>query len=1434
LVGCDTDGINQTLTKDFAKAVYTNENLKNIEVTGRKGEVQINADGTKTMVVGGEKMIYQWNEDLKLITQQTEESKRVAEVLEGLKLGGGQPKDTSKDEMGIDIDRIPDTLTSDQVDVHTSIGKGQYKTAYAFKNEPDLLVLLLTKQGQAEIISKEINMLEKLNSFDIKTPRHYKKIRFVDESKVERYGLVVQKIKGAKDIKLTRRDWVSSSTFLPHALNKSNDHTLKDIKHLQTVFAKNPDLSVTDFQGLIAEDGQVYIMDPLEVTVSQTQTSYLNNAKIIDALQTFEQHILKHHRRFTDKTKNHITYVDKELWESNDTLKQQMLSDAQEDKNKVIIIRDFAMKRNFIAYQPNDSRDLTFDTIEVIASDANTQTVDLKKNCFGFINRRSWRQDEHSTFRVNTYESYATLNLKSAGKNKHSIILQLGDDKISKEAAKNLVKKNPENTVIVTLDAQSNLVFPQGVEFKPDDSVRFNIVGHHNDLQTAGAQQLADYTDQVMTHYNVNSLNSDAYLNRAALVGCKSDILSQEYATQLYKKPYLRGADVTGREGDIQVNLDGKKTMEPDKKKIIYNWNYLTQELGHRTQKATHTGQILEEFKLGKGNTVDFNTKFNSSSLDVDNVVGRGDHKTAYRIKGHDDYLFLSLEDEFETLENLKKEIALLKQLEKLGIKTPKYYSNTATFTDADGKVHHGVVVEKIKDATMMHIAPDFTQAGNFEQILRSSTERTVEDFKNLLIAFEQNPELAIGDLQALLGHDGQVYIIDPLPLEPSEQANNRNVNLVGINEFSNMISAYHDNFADLNKKHLVFVDTAEFDMDSTLKEKLILKARKDKNTIVVAYNFQNNTQEILYKPDNVDSFDTIEVVVKNADANFKSFNDLHQRWIPLATNLNLKKQGEVDPALRFSSPEYGFSAKAKEVSRYKHNIVFQLSDDKIVKNAAQALANKHPENSYIAKMDADGNIKVYDLNGNEVNLNVNGRYRISVLDHGFAMHTLGAQALTQHIQNLQTHLKIEAKDKGRIGLVGCETDKISSEGGATGGDKLSPLAKSVAEKLFDNGRGVANVEVTGRIAQIEVNSDGTKTMQTGGTKTVYSWDMDTGSIKQRTEAVKRHRDTLTNPLNFPQDFARYKQRLSMLELTLEDWPDKRNKFLEGYSNAKLEDIGINPKNDNLVDLVKIVQQRFKQNTLTMRDAGVFKKLIRKREIEYTNKRGIELHRKLQKTGNVISSENFSHINILDSIGRQLGVCFPLTQLFIASYMDDKTDVFFRRFRDEVGGYNVEETNLINKGLSVSVSTKGFKPKIHAASLKEGVKTLKNHDGNKILLLNTENHSTVMAKKDGKYMFFDPNVGMVEFSNSNSMYKSIKRHFKGQYGERVKGGSLVAQEFDVDTFKNTPVKLSDSRTLTIKDFYSNSLSLSNGETFGHHHLAETTPHQDKNLQDWSP
>jgi hypothetical protein len=57
---------------------------------------------------------------------------------------------------------------------------------------------------------------------------------------------------------------------------------------------------------------------------------------------------------------------------------------------------------------------------------------------------------------------------------------------------------------------------------------------------------------------------------------------------------------------------------------------------------------------------------------------------------------------------------------------------------------------------------------------------------------------------------------------------------------------------------------------------------------------------------------------------------------------------------------------------------------------------------------------------------------------------------------------------------VGCETDKPTSSGTAV---KITSLAQLVAQRLYDSGNGTINAEVTGRTTQIEVNADGTKTI---------------------------------------------------------------------------------------------------------------------------------------------------------------------------------------------------------------------------------------------------------------------------------------------------------------------------------------------------------------------
>ncbi|CAB5494980.1 C80 family cysteine peptidase, partial [Bathymodiolus thermophilus thioautotrophic gill symbiont] len=56
------------------------------------------------------------------------------------------------------------------------------------------------------------------------------------------------------------------------------------------------------------------------------------------------------------------------------------------------------------------------------------------------------------------------------------------------------------------------------------------------------------------------------------------------------------------------------------------------------------------------------------------------------------------------------------------------------------------------------------------------------------------------------------------------------------------------------------------------------------------------------------------------------------------------------------------------------------------------------------------------------------------------------------------------------------------------------------------------NADITGRTGEVQVNDDGTKTMKTGGAKTVYSWR--NGDIVSETEGAKTTADKLKNPLS--------------------------------------------------------------------------------------------------------------------------------------------------------------------------------------------------------------------------------------------------------------------------------------------------------------------------------
>jgi hypothetical protein len=64
-----------------------------------------------------------------------------------------------------------------------------------------------------------------------------------------------------------------------------------------------------------------------------------------------------------------------------------------------------------------------------------------------------------------------------------------------------------------------------------------------------------------------------------------------------------------------------------------------------------------------------------------------------------------------------------------------------------------------------------------------------------------------------------------------------------------------------------------------------------------------------------------------------------------------------------------------------------------------------------------------------------------------------------------------------RIALVGCDTTNIKQG-----------LARNFAKTIYDNMPALRTAQITGGGGEVEINENGTKTMKTGGTKTVYSW----------------------------------------------------------------------------------------------------------------------------------------------------------------------------------------------------------------------------------------------------------------------------------------------------------------------------------------------------------
>jgi hypothetical protein len=696
------------------------------------------------------------------------------------------------------------------------------------KNQPDLLVLLLHSEGQSNDIENEVMCLEQLEALGMKTPKRYKQITFVDQStpnfNIQQRGLVVQKIKGARDIRLRRKKYIQP---MSQVLDNCNNQTLKDVKNLQKIFANNPHLFVQDFQGVVSEDGQLYVIDPQSVDLHENSK---RNSNILGALQGFEQTILKRHKRFTDKALNHITYIDSRIWESySDIRKQQMLSDLQKEDNKALVAYNFATNEKEVIHEPSDSQNLDFDTIEVITQDNQNQNVDLRKESIDFMNQQGWVKSRDLIFRANTFEGHEALNLKSNDKNKYNIILSIGEDKVTKDAAAALLGKHPDTSIIATLDEQGKLVFPKDKAFTPDSSVRINIVGHSETLEKVGATKLANYTDQLVRHYKINSTDNSAYLNRAALVGCNNEKLSQDYANQLYTRKYLRDASVTGRLGDMHINEDGSKTMGDRDQKIIHRWNHESQKSTWTTESSNNVGDVLDHLKLGLDDKTVLNIPDALTYEEIGKPIDKGSTKVAYTLKNHPDLLFLQLGKSPANrnyIRQLRNEVEWINKFRELGIKTPKYLK-VVSMIDKDNQEHHGILVERIHDSFM--VKPGWVPLKE-ERI----THKTLADIQTLLQHFSNNPDLMIADLQMLVGRDGQLYVIDPAnpnsPLIQSSLPSSQQFRMKSIKGLKRWRDASLNVLKTFNQNkgvHAILVSKEMLDRDPEFEEG---KIKKNKN----------------------------------------------------------------------------------------------------------------------------------------------------------------------------------------------------------------------------------------------------------------------------------------------------------------------------------------------------------------------------------------------------------------------------------------------------------------------------------------------------------------------------------------------------------------------------------------------------------------------------
>ncbi|CAB5500829.1 C80 family cysteine peptidase, partial [Bathymodiolus thermophilus thioautotrophic gill symbiont] len=220
LVGCDTDGVNQSLTRHFAHAVYNDTPaLKQTEITGRTGQVQVNADGTKTMTTGGTKTIYSWNGSRGGITQRTETIKRYSDSLEN-PLGKFDDQIKEIDAL-LKITPMSESTKKILTDTrNTFIGIN-----YIYQTTPDLVeyIMGLIEKHELELKAyldehKDTQVKESLEAFRDSLNAQYADLQFEIETRLnEEFSNILKKKSTDQVLKLI--------TFYEKLLSKTNQHS---------------------------------------------------------------------------------------------------------------------------------------------------------------------------------------------------------------------------------------------------------------------------------------------------------------------------------------------------------------------------------------------------------------------------------------------------------------------------------------------------------------------------------------------------------------------------------------------------------------------------------------------------------------------------------------------------------------------------------------------------------------------------------------------------------------------------------------------------------------------------------------------------------------------------------------------------------------------------------------------------------------------------------------------------------------------------------------------------------------------------------------------------------------------------------------------------------------------------------------------------------